>query len=105
MEPMMNKFKEVRNFLAENNSEAMMIHPEEVDEALIGVARVLRSGDWRFVAMYSYDSLVQHFTKEFSKDTNSENEAEEMAMEWVDYNIVGAYFGPNTPMIINGYDL
>lgn len=54
------------------------------DAALIGT-----SGG---VAVYSYDALVRCFEEE--------GEATEDAMEWVDYNIVGAYVGPHTPLIV-----
>jgi hypothetical protein len=45
---------------------------------------------------------VQHFKEEFSKDEDTSiDDAEEQAMEWVDYNIAGGYLGIYTPLIIN----
>ena len=54
------------------------------------------------LAIYSYNDLVQHFKEEFSQDEDTSiDEAEEQAMEWVDYNIAGGYLGIYTPLIIN----
>lgn len=54
------------------------------DAALIGTS------DGR--AVYGYARLVQCFV--------DEGMDEDEAMEWVDYNIVGAYVGPLTPYIV-----
>lgn len=95
---------EIRAYLEEHNPEAILW--DDCDSALLGTARILRDNDWSIVAMYSYELLILHFMGEFSKSYEEKNESttdqqlEEEAMEWVDYNIVGAHLGPNTPMII-----
>lgn len=84
------------------------------DNALIGV----QGGK----AVYAWHLLVLHFMNEFSKDgtcgcpCDCEKEAENalecgecececdwytQAVEWVDYNIMGAYMGEGTPIIID----
>jgi hypothetical protein len=61
-----------------------------------------REERWVELAIYSYNDLVQHFKEEFSQDEDTSiDEAEEQAMEWVDYNIAGGYLGIYTPLIIN----
>jgi hypothetical protein len=56
------------------------------------------------IAIYSYERLVEHFKNEYLSDSEnpiSEDEAEEDAFEWVDFNIAGGYLGIRTPMIIS----
>ena len=59
------------------------------DAALIGVGT--RCGT-PMVAVYEHEKLVQCFI--------TEDCDEECAQEWVDFNILGAYIGPETPIII-----
>lgn len=44
------------------------------------------------VVVYSYKKLVRVFMRQ--------GMSEEEAIEWVDYNIVGAFVGPRTPIIV-----
>jgi hypothetical protein len=44
-------------------------------------------------AVYDYDALVGVF--------QGEDVSTDEAMEWVDFNIVGAYIGPQTPLIVD----
>lgn len=98
--------EEIRAYLEEHNPEA--IFWDDCDSALIGTARIKREtdGDWVHVAMYSYEFLVGHFMRDFQKTYKEKNEIvpshqiEEEAIEYVDYNIVGAYVGINTPLVI-----
>jgi hypothetical protein len=92
--------EEIRAYLEEHNPEAILW--DNCDSALLGTARIKRDDVWTIVAMYSYELLILHFMGEFnnSEETVSERQLEEEAMEWVDYNIVGAYVGPHTPMIV-----
>jgi hypothetical protein len=99
---MNSNIEEIYNYLKEKSPEAILY--DDCDSALIGTARLNREGQWVEVAIYSYEALVQHFKTEFLKDEEekpSEDDAEEDAMEWVDYNIAGGYLGIYTPLIIN----
>ncbi len=60
------------------------------DAAIIGVG--MRCG-MSPVAVYDYEKLVACF---LTPDCD-----EECAREWVDFNIVGAYIGPETPIIFS----
>ena len=99
----MSKAQEIRAFLSERNPEALYIgHNEEHDSALIGIARIMRDDVWVEVAMYSYDELISSFTEHF-RDPESEDpeyDPEQDAVEWVDYNVTGAYMGIYTPYIV-----
>ena len=65
----------------------------DCDSAIVGVAD--RCGDEPLV-VYDYDKLVESFV--------SEGMSPEEAGEWVEFNIVGAFVGPRTPLILRRYD-
>ena len=95
---------EIRAYLEEHNPTAILW--DDCDSALLGTARIKRDNEWTIVAMYSYELLVAHFIEDFRDSYKSreepitDNELEDMAIEYVDYNIYTAYIGPSTPMII-----
>ena len=94
------KSNEIYEYLKEKSPEAILY--DNCDSALIGTARLYREEQWVELAIYSYEALVEHFKTEFSQDEDTSiDEAEEQAMEWVDYNIAGGYLGIYTPLIIN----
>lgn len=88
--------EEIYNHL---KSEPESLFLPDCDDALIGIVEVSRDGGELDVACYDFDKLVEHFTREFSVDNEPHNDPYEMALEWVDYNIVGAYHGCHTPVI------
>ena len=96
--------EQIYDYLKEKSPTAILY--DNCDSALVGTARLYRNEQWVEVAIYSYEGLVQHFKEEFTKDPEPKDEtetfdAEEEAMEWVDYNIAGGYLGIYTPLIIN----
>ena len=76
------------------------------DEALIGTMEMYRE-EWVTVAVYDYDALVDIFHQDYRKaleeeeNPDPESDPHTDAIECVDYNIVGAYIGKNTPMYIS----
>ena len=60
------------------------------DSAIIGLD--VRNG----ALVYGYNALVQNFI--------SDGMDHDEAVEWVDYNIVGAYVGEMTPIIVDEMD-
>lgn len=93
----MNLAQEIRKYLEANNPEALFIgQDEEHDSALIGIAYIPREDEFVHVAMYEYEELIASFAKQFEDD----EDPEESAMEWVDFNVVGAYVGKYTPFIV-----
>jgi len=91
--------KEIRAYIDENCPDALIIGTgEEHDSALIGTAKIIREDEWVEVAMYSYDELIKSFTEQFRGDDSEDHEQD--ALEWVDYNVVGAYMGKYTPYIV-----
>lgn len=77
----------VRERLAEDNPEAVLW--DGCDEALVGMG--YRCGK-RMLAVYDYDLLVKVFV--------DQGMSEEEAGEWVEFNIVGAWVGENTPITL-----
>lgn len=77
--------------------------PEEIKEriieynpeALVGVVSRCGSSE---LALYSYKKLVE-ITQQEGEDMDIID-----AIEYVDYNILGAYMGENTPMVIMDND-
>jgi hypothetical protein len=97
---MMSLINEIYQRLQEVSPEAILY--DNCDDALVGTARLYRDEQWVEVAVYSYEELVQSFKKEYLKDDGiTDDEAEEQAMEWVDYNVAGGYLGIYTPLIIS----
>jgi len=91
--------KEIRAYIDENCPDALIIGTgEEHDSALIGIAKIIREDEWVEVAMYSYDELIKSFTEQFRGDDSEDPEQD--ALEWVDYNVVGAYMGKYTPYVV-----
>lgn len=61
-----------------------MVKIDGCDECIIGT-----DGERH---VYDYELLVEHFVKQFGDET--------MAIEWVHFNIIDAYYGEYTPIII-----
>ena len=99
---MKTDYELIREYLDDNCEDAIIF--TGCDSALVGVAKVIRENAFVDVAIYSYEGLVNHFKQEYLSDEEnpiSEDEAEEQAMEWVDYNVAGGYLGIRTPLIIS----
>ena len=95
----MSKAQEIRAYIVEHSPEPMFIGEDtEHDSALIGIARIKREDEWVEVPMYSYDELISSFTEQFRGDSSEDPEQD--ALEWVDYNVMGAYMGIYTPYIV-----
>tara|TARA_Y100000310_G_scaffold277948_1_gene296086 strand:+ start:429 stop:728 length:300 start_codon:yes stop_codon:yes gene_type:complete len=70
-------------------SEALVFEPRETyDKGLLGT---IIAGEER-VALYSREKIIQALA------ADNDLEAHE-AEEWVDYNTIGAYVGPHTPVV------
>ena len=85
--------KEIKELIAAQNEEALFIdgmdgNKDKFNEALIGWGH--RCGT-ETVAIYDQDEVVDILAEEMEY---------EEAEEWFDYNIAGAYMGPNTPMFV-----
>jgi hypothetical protein len=71
--------------ITENNPDAILW--DDLDEAVIGFTT-------DYVAVYDLDKLSECLLKQNS------DWSEQDALEWIDYNILGAYVGEHTPLHI-----
>ena len=96
----------VRKLLMQQNPGALF-YPERYDAALLEWTHGFGTKpDNRPVAVYEHDKLVEILAAEFAKDDardGEEREDEERyadAQEWIDFNMAGAYLGPDAPVIV-----
>ena len=48
--------------------------------------------------VYDADALINHWSAEFAEYADDEEHAQTMAVEWFEFNVLGAYLGPHTPV-------
>jgi|TARA_R100000482_G_scaffold16162_1_gene4674 hypothetical protein len=82
--------KNIREDIVEFLENEEMTLFDDCDDAIIGVGNV--HGDVT-IAVYCYDKLVDIFVDQHNMEYDS-------AIEWVDFNIVTAYVGETTPLIL-----
>lgn len=76
----------LRERIAEENPEALFA--DGFDDALVGMAE--RCGQ-PTLAVYDYEKAVEVLRVRDGMEY-------EEAIEWMDFNVVGAWFGPHTPV-------
>jgi hypothetical protein len=77
--------EDLKSFIAEANED--MLFADGFDEALVGYIELAGSHN---VALYDRDKCIQILMDDHGMD-------DEEAIEYFDYNVTGAYMGPNTP--------
>lgn len=84
----------IREYLQEHEIDAVILDPEGLDKAIIGIGH-----DGRLV--YSYSLLVKAFM-------DTDGMSEEDAIEWIEYNTIRSipYMGDTAPIIMyESYEL
>ena len=96
----------IREALMQEHPGALFF-PERYDAALVGMTRGFGTKpDTRPVAVYDHNRLVEILAAESSNDDARDGEDREdgdrydEAEERIDYNMAGAYLGPNSPVIV-----
>src|SRR5439155_5657482 len=96
----------VREALTQQNSGALF-YSERYDAALVGMTFGFRAtGETKPVGVYDHGKLLEILATEFAKDNSRDDEEREDwdlyddAKEWIDYNMAGAYLGPDAPLIV-----
>jgi hypothetical protein len=74
----------------------LKITGEKYDKAIGGIATVWQGNQRVETLIYSGQKLMEIFMDEGMTD--------EEAIEWIAFNIEGAYMGLSTPIIMWGYD-
>lgn len=67
------------------------------DDAIVGLAYVHREGSFRYCLVYSYDKLIQCYLNGCPLESGDDLLVE--ADEYIQFNLIGAYVGPNTPIV------
>lgn len=80
-------FDEIKAILAEHNPEAILL--DGFEEALVGIACQFTKS----LACYDRALCIQILMKR-------DGMTEEMAEEYFEFNVAGAYLGENTPIIL-----
>lgn len=83
----MAKAEQTREALEEMNPD--VLYADGFDDALIGVARQFT----KHLAVYDYELCVEVLTRR--------GMTVEQAVEYMEFNVVGAYVGPNTPIFLH----
>ena len=86
----MSVTNDVKEWLAEIDPNIILF--DRIDDAIIGHAYLRQSQT--HVAVYDYDKIVEALME--SQGMNRKN-----AREYADFNIVGAYLGEYTPVILH----
>lgn len=96
----------IREVLSQLNPDALL-YLERYDGALLGVTLGFGTkSDTKPVAVYDHTRLLEILTAEFAaRDITDGEECEDEerlddAEEWIDYNMAGAYLGPDAPVIV-----
>lgn len=79
--------EQINEYLEQIGESALLI--DGADAALLGFTNRINSP---LLAVYDYDKLVNVFV--------DDGMSYEDAVEWVDFNIVGAWLGEQTPIIV-----
>jgi hypothetical protein len=81
--------EEILEHLAENGEETLLMKPRsEYDECIIGVGARFHDGP---LAIYSVERILEVLMRDGD---------EEGAMEHFEYNIIGGWSGPGTPIFV-----
>ena len=65
------------------------------DSMIIGIA------SRPYAIVYDLDAMIEHWKSEFTDEDTDEDRAYEMAWEWYEYNVLGAYWGEHTPVYVS----
>lgn len=88
----MTRYEECVAELSEHNENAILL--DDLEDALIGMATNKVCGEC--VAVYDFDRIVEIL---MSRDQMSYMDA----VDYVSFNVEGAYFGEHTPLILHRF--
>lgn len=89
----------IKSALALFNPEAIVY--DRYDDALVGMLWVNRNGCMRCVAAYRYGKMVDMVLESSGIDPGQDDDDRvDDAMEYINFNVVEGYLGPNTPVIL-----
>ena len=85
---------EILEYLEEYGEEALLMEPRsDYDECLIGIGARFHDGP---LAIYGVERILAVLMRDGEVD-------EEGAQEWFDFNVIGGWNGPGTPIYVCEY--
>ena len=87
------RFEAVREYLEEVNPEAMLF--DGLEDALVGTCDRIGQPT---LAAYDYDMCIEILAKDMTD--SDDDDPYTMAVEYFDFNVIGAYIGESTPVFI-----
>ena len=87
------RFEAVREYLEEVNPEAMLF--DGFEDALVGTCDRIGQPT---LAAYDYDKCIEILAKDMTDF--EDDDPYTMAVEYFDFNVIGAYIGESTPVFI-----
>lgn len=88
----MSKRQKLCDSYVDGEEYLVFLEPEYFDEAIIGAAQ---NATGMFCVAYSEPKIIELLIRHEKMDP-------ERAMEWYQFNILGAYMGEGTPVFIDG---
>lgn len=67
------------------------------DDAIVGYAYVFREGAFRYCTVYAYNKLIDCYLQGVNLECGDDPILE--AEEYIDFNLINAWIGPNTPIV------
>ena len=87
------RFEAVREYLEEVNPEAMLF--DGLEDALVGTCDRIGQPT---LAAYDYDKCIEILAKDMTD--SDDDDPYTMAVEYFDFNVIGAFIGESTPVFI-----
>ena len=93
----MSKVDQINEFAEELDEDLLFlgIEPRDFEEAIIGIVHRFGANP---IVSYDYDKVIKIFENQF-KESGSEDPYQD-AIEWVDFNLIGAWDGDDTPCFV-----
>ena len=88
------RFEAVRDYLEDVNPEAMLF--DGFEDALVGTCDRINQPT---LAAYDYDKCIEILAKDMTT-VDDDDDPYTMAVEYFDFNVIGAYIGESTPVCI-----
>ena len=93
----MSKVDQINEFAEELDEDLLFlgIEPRDFEEAIIGIVHRFGANP---IVSYDYDKVIKIFENQF-KESGSEDPYQD-AIEWFDFNVIGAWHGDATPCYV-----
>ena len=93
----MSKIAQIEDYMGELDEELRFlgIEPQDFEEAIIGIVHRFGANP---IVSYDYDKVIKIFENQF-KESGSEDPYQD-AIEWFDFNVIGAWMGDGTPCFV-----